>query len=318
MPVEHLLGIPETVPIGRVAFGLAGDLFGVPAAGGQQGHILGSPAFIEKRLDLVVAHIEGVVSGAGDEPDVRAVSAEQSHGMVDQRLEGPGDLTGIADVLLQDQRHQRYRRRALAVKDPLAFVAEHVDPAGLRVAHGRQERLPPAVGEVLSFVDDDRIEPMPVGQTVGELEHLRGQVVFEELGGGGVALGLRRALGRAPRNTEGVELPDVAGLLTTAPRGGNAFEVGSQAVGVAEQRDALSPVGQPAGLFDSHECLTAPSAAADLHTGEQLDRIENDGLTVGEDVGGVLVLQRPRYDITLRQAAAAQCGSEFVDALGRQ
>ena len=84
--VEDLFGIPEAVPVGFGAFGLAGDLFGVAAAGGQQRDVFGPPAVVKKFVDLVVAGVHGVVPTAGDEGDVGPVAAEVAHGVVDQRL----------------------------------------------------------------------------------------------------------------------------------------------------------------------------------------------------------------------------------------
>jgi len=41
VPVEHLFGVPEAVPVSLVALGLPGHLFGVTTAGGQQRDVLG-------------------------------------------------------------------------------------------------------------------------------------------------------------------------------------------------------------------------------------------------------------------------------------
>ncbi len=46
--IEHLLGVPERVPISTRPQGLALDLFGVAAAGGQQGNVLGAPPIAEE------------------------------------------------------------------------------------------------------------------------------------------------------------------------------------------------------------------------------------------------------------------------------
>ena len=43
MAVEHLLGIPEAVPVGGVSGGLALLLLGVAGAGGQQRDVFGTP-----------------------------------------------------------------------------------------------------------------------------------------------------------------------------------------------------------------------------------------------------------------------------------
>ena len=53
--VEDLLGIPEAVPVGGIAGGLAFLLLGVAGAGGQQRDVFGTPALLEEQLDLVVA-----------------------------------------------------------------------------------------------------------------------------------------------------------------------------------------------------------------------------------------------------------------------
>src|SRR5690242_12477507 len=41
--VEHLVGIPEAVPVGGIAGGLTFLLFGMSGAGGEQRDILGAP-----------------------------------------------------------------------------------------------------------------------------------------------------------------------------------------------------------------------------------------------------------------------------------
>ena len=313
MTVEHLLGIPERVPVRRGAGLLAGDLLGVAAAGGEQRDILGPPALVEQPLDVVVTDVECVVERAGHEPHFRTVAAEETHRVVDEGLEGGGDLPGVADVLVEDQRHQRHRRGALAVEHPLALVDEHVQPAALGIAQRGQHRLPPAVGEVLRLVDDDRVEPLPVGQFGGELEHGGGQIVLEEprrLLGALVLVGTLRG---APLHAETVELADVPGLLSARPLGGDTPQVGGQAVGVADQRHPLALVGQPAGLLDGEEGLAAAGAAPDLHPVEQLHGGEDDGLLLVEDVGGVLVVLGTGHHIALRKAASVQSDAELLD-----
>ena len=100
--VEHLLGVPETVPVGRGSLSLAVLLLGMAGAGGQKGEVLGPPAALEEDLDLVVADVESFVAVAGHESDIGSVSAEGTHRMVDEWAEGGGDLTGIADVVVED------------------------------------------------------------------------------------------------------------------------------------------------------------------------------------------------------------------------
>ena len=61
-----------------MAVGLACDLLGVAAAGGQQREVFGTPAVIEEYFDLVVADVHGLVATAGDEGDRRALATEES------------------------------------------------------------------------------------------------------------------------------------------------------------------------------------------------------------------------------------------------
>ena len=177
-----------------------------------------------------------------------------------------------------------------------------------------EQWVPPAVGEVLGLVDDDGVEALSGRQVGGELEHLLGQVVLEELGGGFGAVGLVGAFGCAPTHSEGVELADIAGLLALRPVRGDAFQIGGQAMRVAQQRHALTFFAQSAGLFDGHEGLAAARSPADLDPLKQTDGVEDDGLAFGEDVGGVLVLQGAGDDVALRQPATAQRDLQLVDA----
>ena len=59
--VENLIGIPEAVPVGGVAGGLAFLLFGMAGAGGQQRDVFRAPSLLQEQLDLVVAGVHRVV-----------------------------------------------------------------------------------------------------------------------------------------------------------------------------------------------------------------------------------------------------------------
>jgi len=59
--VEHLLGVPERVPISTRPQGLALDLFGVTAACGQQGNVLGTPPIAEEVFDCVVGGFQRIL-----------------------------------------------------------------------------------------------------------------------------------------------------------------------------------------------------------------------------------------------------------------
>src|SRR6476620_11721496 len=97
-----------------------------------------------------------------------------------------------------------------------------------------------------------------------------------------------------------MELPDVAGLLAPRPGGGDALEVGGQAVRVTDECDPLAFLCQSAGLLHREEGLAAPGATADLDAVDETDGIEDDGLMFGERVGHVLVGQGAGDDVALR------------------
>ena len=135
------------------------------------------------------------------------------------------------------------------------------------------------------------------------------------LGGGG-PLGLVRTFLGTPGDSEVVELADIAGSLASTPTGGDALQVGGQTVRVTQQCHPLARIGQSTRLLDCHEGLAAAGATANLDAPKQLDRVEDDGLLVGEDIGGVLVVQGAGDDIALRQAAPAEGGLKLFDARG--
>jgi hypothetical protein len=182
----------------------------------------------------------------------------------------------------------------------LAFVGEHVEAAGLVVLECGEQWVPPGVGEVLSLVDDDGVEPVSRLQLCSEFSHLKRKVVFPELGGLVTSKGLIGTLGCAPKLAEVVKLADVGRLMASVPVGGDALEVGSQIVRVADERDTLALSGEPTGLLDGEESLAAARSPADLDAVEQLDGVEDDGLVFGERVGDVLVGQRAGDDAALR------------------
>ena len=88
--------------------------------------------------------------------------------------------------------------------------------------------------------------------------------MLPELDGVVISHGFIWTFGCAPPLAEVVELPDVGRLLTTTPGGGDALQVGRQAVRVADQRNALAITCQPSRLLHGQEGLTAAGTAADL------------------------------------------------------
>ena len=159
----------------------------VAAAGGQQRDVLRAPALVQQYVDLVVVADAQAPSSAshgtnrtsGPSPPRKRIGGRPAAGR-------RGDLAGVADVLVENQRDQ-WHRRPLAVEDPLAFVAEHARlPASGRAA--RSVAAPTNCRRSHGLVDDDRVEPVAVGQAGRQVLHLGGQVVFEELRGLGGAL----------------------------------------------------------------------------------------------------------------------------------
>jgi len=124
--VEHLLRIPETVPVGGVAGGLALLLLRVASAGREQRDIFRAPTVFEEQLDFVVASAHCVLAGAGHELHRRPLPAEEAHLVIDKRLKRIRDLPRVAHIVIEDQRHQRNRRGAVPVEDALALIGEHV------------------------------------------------------------------------------------------------------------------------------------------------------------------------------------------------
>ena len=71
-------------------------------------------------------------------------------------------------------------------------------------------------------------------------------------------------------------------------------------MGVADERDPLALPRQSARLLHGEKGLAAAGAAADFDAVEEADGVEDDGLMLGERVGGVLVGEGSRHDISLR------------------
>ena len=71
-------------------------------------------------------------------------------------------------------------------------------------------------------------------------------------------------------------------------------------MGVADQRDALARAASRVPVRRPGTSCRCP-LPAHLDPVEQPDGIEDDGLVLGEDVGGILVLQRSCHDVALRR-----------------
>ncbi len=133
-----------------------------------------------------------------------------------------------------------------------------------------------------------------------KLGHLERQVVFPELHG---LVGAQRFVGSfgcAPQHAEGMELADVGRSLAAGPGRADALEVGGEAVGVADECDALAFLRESAGLLHCKEGLAAASATTDLDAMDQTGGVEDDALVLGERVSGILVGKGARDDVALR------------------
>ena len=145
----------------------------------------------------------------GDELSGGPFAAEEVHRVIDERLERVGDLTGVAQVVVEDQWYERHWRRAVPAENTLTFVGEDVEATGFVVLEGREQRVPPCVGEILRLVDDDRVEPVTGLELRCQISHLKRQVVFPELHGLLGAQGFVGPFGCSPQHAEGVELANV-------------------------------------------------------------------------------------------------------------
>ena len=96
MAVEDLFVVPEGIPIGRLAIGLAIGLLRVPSAGCQHGDVGGFSALFEEFVDDVVRPFERLFVAAGLQPHGRPISRAGLHTYGRHRRERFGDLPRVA------------------------------------------------------------------------------------------------------------------------------------------------------------------------------------------------------------------------------
>jgi hypothetical protein len=70
-------------------------------------------------------------------------------------------------------------------------------------------------------------------------------------------------------------------------------------MGVADERDALAFLRQPPRLLHGEEGLAAASATADFDAMDETGGVKNDGLVLGECIGGIVVGQSAGDDVAL-------------------
>ena len=95
----------------------------MPGARRQQGDILWLPALIQQALDPGVRDLDSVGNARRYELDLRPVRTAQQHRGGCQWYEAPRDLSGVAQVVVEHQRHEGKRWVAEASEDTLPFVA---------------------------------------------------------------------------------------------------------------------------------------------------------------------------------------------------
>ena len=215
--------------------------------------------------------------------------------------------------MVEDERDEVDRRATGALEDALTAVAGDEEAAIFAIAERRDDRTPPAVGEVLRLVDDDRIEPLPVEELLGKLCHAGGKFLLPPADGFLGADALVRAGRRAPFDAEGVEFADVGRLFASTPLEGDAFEEAGKAVRIADERDAQPLAGEPSGLFHCEVGLSTPGTAADFDAREDVRGAQEDRLFAGEGVGDVVVLGGAGENVALGEAAP---GEGAADAFG--
>ncbi len=242
----------------------------------------------------------------GHEADVEPVSPAGLHPARGQRPEGLIDLAGVAQVVVQHQRHQLHRGPAETGEEPLVLVGEDEDAALLLVAQRTQDRLPPGVGEVLGLVDHHRVEAVTGRQLAGLLGHQPGQSVLPELA---VVAGAHLD---APQSAQVLVGADERGPVLARPGGGLALEVLGQTDRVADQGHPLraltltASAGQVLGLLQRQYGLAAARSPAHLDPAQQPGDLEDRQLLLGQAVGLGRALFGVGVDVVRRVVAPGE------------
>ena len=231
-------------------------------------------------------------SGAGHEADVGALAPAQVHPHRRERAEGPRDLLGVAQVVVEHQRDERHRGLAEAGEDPLVLVGVDVETALVLVAQRLHERVPPVVGEVLRLVDDHGVELLALGQA---RRRSRSSAPARSRSQKSASLRSCDAVSMPHSLREVLERPDEGRPVVPRHPGELPLEVLREPDRVADERDALRlaislTAGQVLGLGQGEDRLAAAGPAADLHAPDEPRHRQQGGLLLGEPVGGSLAL----------------------------
>ena len=103
-----------------------------------------------------------------------------------------------------------------------------------------------------------------------------------------------------------MELADVSRTLLARPGGDAAAQVLGETARVAGECDPLAAAGEAAGLLECQPGLAAAGPAADLDPAQQLGRVEDGRLLMGELLGDLLALRGQCDDVALGEAAPAE------------
>ncbi|MFC5041017.1 hypothetical protein [Ornithinimicrobium kibberense] len=266
----------------------------------------GRPALVEQPLHLVVGDPERLVRRRLDEGHLRAVAAHRPHPHGCQRAEALGDLAGVAQVVVEHERHQRDRRAAEPREEPLVLVGVDVEPALLRVAQRREQGGPPVLGEVLGLVDDDRVELLTLRQPGGQLGHPRRQLLLPEVAvvPAGVDVG-------APGPPELLETPDEGRRVPAPGTLEGALEPLAEPDRVAQQRHPLRALlpetpRQLLRLGHGQHGLAAARPAAHLDPVQQPGDAQDHRLLLGEPVGPRLAVVGLGDDVGAHEIAPGE------------
>ena len=260
--VEDVVGGPQVLPVG-VAVGVAAfGVDGVAAFGGQQGHVFGEPAFaVGELFDGVVSGWDHVFFVGEDEADWQPFAAFDGHLAITQRGEGFDDLPAVAVVGVEvEGGHRDVWAAEAALEDRLAVVAEHREVEVIGVLRHRPDDVPPGIGEVLGFVDDDGVELGVVVEVFGCFYVLGWEFVIPVV--------LVVAVGAfwldSPVVAEGVQGADKGGLFLLGEFGHGALDHLGNALGVGEEGDGHSVLAPLAGLLHGEPGLAGARSPGDV------------------------------------------------------
>ena len=135
VPVEDTVLVPEGAPVAVLPLRLLQrHLLLVPRARRQQCDVLGPPALLQQRVDLVVGDVEGVLGRRLDEGHLGPVATAGVHPHRRQRRECRQDLARVAQGCLPTYHCQRAATSGLIRAGPLRCDSNSAAAAGASAA----------------------------------------------------------------------------------------------------------------------------------------------------------------------------------------